>query len=45
MGDCGVLCLQFDLVCERKDLRAHSNMMMMAGFLVGSTVASALCDW
>ncbi|KAL8581706.1 hypothetical protein ACOMHN_043124 [Nucella lapillus] len=39
------LITKFDLVCGRKEYRAHSNMMMMAGFLAGSTVVSILCDW
>ncbi|XP_076444776.1 organic cation transporter protein-like [Babylonia areolata] len=39
------LITKFDLVCGRKQYRAHSNMMMMAGFLAGSSLVSVLCDW
>ncbi|KAK7503320.1 hypothetical protein BaRGS_00005585 [Batillaria attramentaria] len=35
---------QFDLVCDKREFRAHFNMAYMLGFLVGSSTTGFLCD-
>nr|KAG5711199.1 hypothetical protein BaRGS_004843 [Batillaria attramentaria] len=35
---------QFDLVCDKREFRAHFNMAYMLGVLVGSSTTGFLCD-
>ncbi|KAK7503322.1 hypothetical protein BaRGS_00005587, partial [Batillaria attramentaria] len=35
---------QFDLVCDKREFRAHYNMAYMLGLLAGSSATGFLCD-
>ncbi|KAL8573563.1 hypothetical protein ACOMHN_047833 [Nucella lapillus] len=35
---------EFDLVCSRKEFRAHINMAYIVGLLIGSPLSGFLCD-